>query len=137
MSYRIKISKEAQAAVQDFRGDFEARLRSLVPQLPGMGSPLILSPESDPKRLVLTLQGEKEGESWSVVGRVQPRQGALAVLYVYRNFHPPKMSREEALASVKAGIGQHPWPFSGAEYVRRIKREWRGLLPRDRRHSCH
>jgi hypothetical protein len=127
----MKISKEARAATREFPGDFEARLRALVPHLPDAQSPLIVSPETDSKRFVLTFADEKRDESWSVVGRVRPSKGELVVQYAYRNLEPTTMSRDEAVASVTAEIGQDPWPLSGAEYAKQAKREWSGLLPRE------
>jgi hypothetical protein len=44
---------------------------------------------------------------------------------------PVAVTREEAIAIVNAGIGGRPDLPPGKEYVRRVKRMWRGLLPRD------
>jgi hypothetical protein len=41
------------------------------------------------------------------------------------------ITRKDAIAIVQAGIGGRPDLPSGKEYVRRIRRLWRGLLPRD------
>lgn len=45
---------------------------------------------------------------------------------------PLPITREEAIEIVKAGIGGRPDLPSGKEYVRRVRRMWRGfLLPRE------
>ena len=43
---------------------------------------------------------------------------------------PVKLTREQALAIVHAGIGGRPDLPPGDEYVRKVSKIWRGFLPR-------
>ncbi len=45
----------------------------------------------------------------------------------------PKLTRDQAIAIVQAGIGTAPSQPTGVEYVRHVKKYWRSLMPRDRR----
>jgi len=48
---------------------------------------------------------------------------------------PRKMTREEAIRIVNAGIGTRPDLPTGVEYVRQVRGIWKGLMPRGRRSS--
>jgi hypothetical protein len=43
---------------------------------------------------------------------------------------PVRLTREQALAVVRAGIGGCPDLPPGDEYVRKVSKIWRGYLPR-------
>jgi hypothetical protein len=43
---------------------------------------------------------------------------------------PINLTREQALVVLRAGVGGRPDLPSGAEYVRQVRRMWRGLTPR-------
>ena len=43
---------------------------------------------------------------------------------------PVKLTREQALAVVRAGMGGRPDLPPGDEYVRKVSKIWRGFLPR-------
>ena len=43
---------------------------------------------------------------------------------------PVKLTREQALAIVRAGMGGRPDLPPGDEYVRKVSKIWRGFLPR-------
>ena len=43
---------------------------------------------------------------------------------------PVKLTREQALALVRAGMGGRPDLPPGDEYVRKVSKIWRGFLPR-------
>jgi hypothetical protein len=47
----------------------------------------------------------------------------------------PKLSREEAIQIVRAGIGGRPDLPTGKEFVRQVGWIWRGLVPRGRHRS--
>jgi hypothetical protein len=44
---------------------------------------------------------------------------------------PIHLTREEAIAIVEAARGGRPGLPTGAEYVRKMKKAWRWMLPRD------
>jgi len=43
---------------------------------------------------------------------------------------PVELTREQALAVVRAGMGGRPDLPPGDEYVRKVSKIWRGFLPR-------
>jgi len=43
---------------------------------------------------------------------------------------PVKLTREQAIKIVQAGIGGRPDLPPGDEYVRRVSRIWKGFIPR-------
>jgi hypothetical protein len=45
--------------------------------------------------------------------------------------NPIKLTREQAISVVDAGIGADPGLRSGRDYVREVRRIWGGLLRRD------
>jgi hypothetical protein len=44
---------------------------------------------------------------------------------------PINLTREQALVVLRAGVGGRPDLPTGREYVRRVRKMWAGLTPRD------
>jgi hypothetical protein len=44
---------------------------------------------------------------------------------------PIRLTREEAIAIVEAGRGGRPDLPSGTDYVRKVKKAWRWMMPRE------
>ena len=73
------------------------------------------------------------GESERVVALINRHIGRVFVDYFGGPGSNPH--REDAIRAVCLGIGSHPELPSGAEYVRRVRGVWKGLLPLERRAS--